>query len=87
MEIARFLGIIISFCEDFAATGHVHVTYMHHNCVMGIDNTAVFNGSAPARVVGLVSEWLVINRAQLSANWEMHKLGNRNLPAIPPLVE
>lgn len=86
-EISRFLGITVWICEDFEASGHIHINYNQYQCVMGIENCAIFNGSLPPRIAALVCEWIIINKTVLAQCWELHKSGNQNLPTVRPLVE
>lgn len=58
-EICRFLGIVISMYFDEHNPPHFHVIYNEHKAVMAIRNLNLLDGSLPARVRGLVEEWLV----------------------------
>lgn len=86
-ELTRFLGMVIWMCEDFESSGHVHIQYNQYQCVVGIDNCAIFNGTMPPRILMLASEWILANKDELARGWEMHKKGEKNLPVVRPLVE
>lgn len=85
-EVSRFLGISIHFCQDFDSPAHFHASYESYNAVVDVEKFAIFSGSLPPRVAGLVVEWAAKNQAALKENWELHKGGSATKP-IPRLVE
>lgn len=85
-EVSRFLGISIHFCQDLNTNAHFHASYESHNAVIDAQNFAIFSGSLPPRVAGLVIEWASKNQAALKDNWELHKAGSPINP-MPRLVE
>jgi hypothetical protein len=69
-EIARFLGIIVSMYFDEHDPPHIHVRYNEHRASMDIRSLNLIAGELPARVRGLVEEWVELHRDELLRMWE-----------------
>ena len=83
-EISRFFGIVIAmFCSDHEPP-HFHARYGSDRAILDIGTLAVLQGSLPPRVLGLVIEWAVMHREELSVNWVLAK-GRSPLRPIAPL--
>jgi hypothetical protein len=84
-EISRFLGIVISMYFNDRNPPHFHVRYGERRATVSIHTLEVTAGDLPARVLGLVSEWATIRRAELLENWtQMASSGT--FKSIEPLV-
>jgi hypothetical protein len=80
-EISRFLGIIISMYFDEHDPPHLHVKYNEYRASMSLREMNVIAGSLPAKVRGLVEEWMEIHQKELLQMWEAQKFHK-----IEPLV-
>jgi len=80
-EISRFLGIIISMYFDEHNPPHIHVQYNEFRATTGIQNLNISAGTLPARVRGLVEEWVELHGAELLTMWE-----TKDFHHIQPLV-
>lgn len=63
---------------------HFHVRYGENRAIVAIDSGAVLAGELPPRVLGLVSEWAALHRAELVEDWRLAR-DQAPLKAIPPL--
>ena len=63
---------------------HFHVRYAGHRALVGVRPVALLAGSIPPRVFGLVSEWALLNEAELILDWDRARRGEPLMP-IPPL--
>jgi len=83
-EISRFFGIIIRMFLADHAPPHYHVEYAGRDATIEIESAAIVKGRLPPRVVGLVTEWTLLHRAELRRNW--NRLQARRPPhRIAPL--
>jgi hypothetical protein len=80
-EISRFLGIVILMYFDEHNPPHIHVQYNEYRAAMDIRNLNITAGSLPAKVRGLVAEWVELHCVELLMMWET-KVFHR----IQPLV-
>ena len=48
---------------------HFHVRYNEFRASVGIDPVRLLAGGLPPRVLGLVTEWAGLHRAELQQNW------------------
>ena len=83
-EIARFFGIVIKMFSDDHNPPHFHAFYGEHEVLIDINHLAVFAGSLPPRVLGLVIEWATLHQAELLDDWTRAK-DLRSLQRIAPL--
>jgi hypothetical protein len=84
-EISRFLGIVITMYFNDHNPPHFHVRYSEMRATISIHTLEVTAGELPARVLGLVSEWATIHRAELLENWTQ-LASSGTLKRIEPLV-
>ena len=63
---------------------HFHADYGDFGIVMEIATLNVLSGRVPVRVLGLVSEWAALHKAELAENWTRAR-GGLPLQAIEPL--
>lgn len=83
-EISRFFGIIITMYYSDHQPPHFHVRYGEYKAQVVIETVSILNGQLPPRVFGLVAEWALAHRHELSENWEL--VQNETLPKkIAPL--
>lgn len=80
-EISRFLGIVVFMYFNEHNPPHVHVRYNEFRAVMDIRSFNLLDGRLPARVRGLVEEWLEMHQDVLLAMW-----ASKRFCKIPPLV-
>jgi hypothetical protein len=76
-EISRFLGIVVLMYFNEHNPPHVHVKYNEFRAVMDIQTFNVLAGSLPARVRGVVDEWLELHQNELLEMWntkQFHKV-------------
>jgi len=84
-EISRFLGIIIYMHFNDHNPPHFHVQYNDYKAIIEIESLKLLEGKLPSRVLGLITEWAILNQKQLSDNWEsIRDIGKFN--KIKPLV-
>ena len=83
-EIARFFGVIVAMFYDDHPPPHFHVRYGGHRAIIAIDSGTVLAGELPPRVLGMVSEWTALHRAELAEDWQLAR-EQAPLKAIPPL--
>lgn len=82
-EISRFFGIIITMHYNDHAPPHFHARYGGHKALIGIRDGALIEGSLPPRVMGFVSEWAALHRAELQTDWELAQSHNPLNPIAP----
>lgn len=86
-ELARFFGIIVRI---FAESGerhhlpHVHVYYLNHKAVYGIDPIELIIGQLPRRQHRFVMAWMELYHEELLENWRLANSG-QPVAKIPPL--
>lgn len=68
-EVSRFFGIVIGMYFNDHAPPHFHARYGGDEAQFAIDTGERLAGRLPARVQGLVSEWLELHRDELQKNW------------------
>lgn len=68
-EISRFYGIIIKMYFGDHNPPHFHVEYEGYEALISIYTLGVIAGQLPPRAMGMVSEWAVIHRDELLADW------------------
>ncbi|MFZ0977147.1 MAG: DUF4160 domain-containing protein [Solirubrobacteraceae bacterium] len=85
-RISSFHGIVIlMFSNEGAhAVRHFHARYAEHKASIGFDGTLIA-GELPPAELRLVRSWAAQHRAELEANWDRARLGQR-LEAIDPLA-
>jgi len=80
-EISRFLGIVVLMYFNEHNPPHVHVKYNEFRAVMDIQTFNVLAGSLPARVRGVVDEWLELHQNELLEMWN-----TKQFHRVKPLV-
>ncbi len=60
---------------------HIHVRYNEHVAVMDIHSFNMLAGNLPARVKGLVVEWMQLHQQELMAMWQ-----SKRFHKVQPLV-
>ena len=80
-EISRFLGIVIYKYFSGHNPPRIHVKYNEFKALMSIDNLNLLEGYLPARVRGIVEEWVEIHRGELLEIWS-----SKSFRKIPPLI-
>ena len=80
-EITRFLGIIVSMYFNEHNPPHIHVRYNEFRAVMDIRSFNVLDGHLPARVRGLVEEWMEQHQQTLLSMWN-----SKQFHTVEPLV-
>ena len=85
-RISSFHGIVIlMFSNEGAhAVRHFHARYAEHKDSIGFDGTLIA-GELPPIQLRLVRSCSARHRAELEANWDRARLGQR-LEAIDPLA-
>lgn len=83
-ELSRFFGIVIKMFSDDHNPPHFHAFYGEHEVLIDINHLAVFAGSFPPRVLGLVIEWATLHQAELHDDWTRAKK-LQSLEQIDPL--
>ena len=56
-------------CTALTIRRHIHVRYGREKALLEIDTLAVLEGWLSPRVLGLVTQWWALHRAELSENW------------------
>ena len=76
-EICRFLGIVITMYFNEHEPAYVHVSYNEYRGTFDLNTLNIRDGSVPAKVRGLVEEWVELHQAELIEMWQtkdFHKL-------------
>ena len=76
-EICRFLGIVITMYFNEHEPAHLHVRYNEYRGTFDLNTLNIRDGSVPAKVRGLVEEWVELHQAELIEMWQtkdFHKL-------------
>lgn len=76
-EICRFFGVVIRMNLNDHSPPHFHARYGGRMASIAISTGLVMRGSLPPRVLGLVSEWASMHRAELLSNWQLASTGRR----------
>ena len=82
-EISRFFGIKIKMFYGDHAPPHFHAEYEGKKCIVDFHGR-IIAGNLPPRALGLVIEWTLMHKDQLSENWSFAEK-NEPLKAIEPL--
>jgi hypothetical protein len=84
-RISFFYGIAIwmYWNEGAHARPHFHARYAGHVASVDLDGELIA-GTLPPRARALVTEWALLRRNELSANWERARR-EEPLQPIPPL--
>lgn len=85
--ISRFRGITITmyFREGIhASRPHFHASYAGEQASFDAVDLTSIAGKLPLRIEAVVRRWAQIHRAELLANWERGRRGQK-LQAIEPL--
>jgi hypothetical protein len=80
-EISRFLGIVILMYANEHNPPHLHVRYNDFAAVIDLRTLEVRDGKLPARVLGLVVEWVELHQSELLEIWD-----SKVFKKIDPLV-
>ena len=82
-EIGRFLGIVIRMFLDDHNPPHFHAEYGDDAALIDIRNLSVFGGRLPPRVMGLVIEWVTLQREEPFVDRERARAQQRLLEIAP----
>lgn len=82
-EICRFYGIIIFLYWKDHNLPHVHFTYGDYACSISIIDRVV-DGTAPAKVIAKVTEWLDLHETEILNLWEKAQRGEK-IGKVEPL--
>lgn len=83
-EICRFFGIVIAVFYADHNPPHFHARYESYKATISIEDLKIIEGVLPPRVLGLVIEWAVMHRKELSKEWKL-AMEKKPLFAIDPL--
>ncbi len=83
-EISRFFGIVISMNFDDHSPPHFHIKYGGKEAVFGLTTFSITRGRLSPRVIGMVTEWALLNKQELFENWELARQ-MKPLKKIKPL--
>ena len=82
--ISRFFGIVVTMNYNDHPPPHFHIRYGEQRALIDIDTFTVLRGQLSPRVLGLVVEWAVQHRAELTENWNL-AMRQQALRSIDPL--
>ncbi|MCM1356768.1 MAG: DUF4160 domain-containing protein [Staphylococcus sp.] len=82
-EISRFFGIILSLYWRDHNPPHVHFTYGNYECSISVFDRIV-EGSAPAKVIVKVNQWMDLHEDEILSAWEKAQKGEK-IDRIAPL--
>ncbi|RYZ45967.1 MAG: DUF4160 domain-containing protein [Sphingobacteriales bacterium] len=68
--ISRFFGISIYMYFGGHAPPHFHAKYNEEEALIEIEHLQLLAGNLPPRALGLVIEWAMLNKQELTKNWE-----------------
>lgn len=68
--VAVFFGVMIRLNYNDHPPPHVHAVYGGHEALIEIETGRLLAGTLPARISGVVREWVLENRAELMQNWD-----------------
>ena len=68
-EISRFFGIVVQMYYADHEPPHFHVRYSGQKALIAIESLALLRGHLSPRVLGLVTEWAALHRAELLEDW------------------
>lgn len=75
--ISDFYGIVIQMYYDDKHQPHFHAIYAEYRALITIANGKMMAGHLPQRAYRLVREWSKLYRAELFANWERARRGEK----------
>jgi hypothetical protein len=84
-QISYFLGVIIRMFYRDHNPPHFHAVYADFECIIDMEKNEIIGGELPPRVLGIVTEWSAIHKAELMDNWERARQ-QEILKDIAPLV-
>ena len=84
-QISYFLGVIIRMFYRDHNPPHFHAVYADFEGISDIEKNEIIGGELPPRVLGIVTEWSAIHKAELMDNWERARQ-QESLKEIAPLV-
>ena len=84
-QISYFLGVIIRMFYRDHNPLHFHAVYADFGGIIDIEKNEIIGGELPPRVLGIVTEWSAIHKAELMDNWERARQ-QESLKDIAPLV-
>ena len=84
-QISYFLGVIIRMFYRDHNPPHFHAVYTDFEGIIDIEKNEIIGGYIPSRVLGIVTEWSAIHKAELMDNWEIARQ-QESLKDIAPLV-
>ena len=76
-SVSDFYGIFIYLYFDDKHKPHIHAIYAEYSALITIEDGRMLAGNIPTRAYRLVREWLRLHRAELEANWERARRGER----------
>lgn len=83
-RISEFYGIIVFMYWNDHNPPHLHAVYGDQEVLININDFSVYAGEIPGRALGLLMEWIFINKEALLRNWDL--LSNNESPEkIEPL--
>lgn len=70
--LARFYGIVIRmyFLRSEHNPPHIHAIYGEDTAAFDISTGTILDGHLPSRAVGMVREWIALNRDDLIEMWQ-----------------
>jgi hypothetical protein len=83
-EISRFFGIIITMYSNDHPPPHFHARYGSQKALIAIDPPGLLVGQLSPKALALVTEWAVLHRDELLADWQLARQ-QQPLNKIPPL--
>jgi hypothetical protein len=83
-EISRFFGIIITMYSNDHPPPHFHARYGSQKALIAIDPPGLLVGQLSPKALALVTEWAVLQRDELLADWQLARQ-QQPLNKIPPL--
>ena len=84
-QISYFLGVIIRMFYRDHNPPHFHAVYADFEGIIDIEKNEIIGGELPPRVLGIVTEWSAIHKAELMDNGERARQ-QESLKEIAPLV-
>jgi hypothetical protein len=82
-QICEFFGIVIYLYFSEHNPPHFHAIYAEHEAEFDFNGSLV-NGKFPPRAAGLVTEWALQRKRELSLNWTLASK-KKTLRKIKPL--
>jgi hypothetical protein len=82
-EISRFFGMVVQMYYNDHEPPHFHVRYAGRKALIAIETSAVLRGSLSPRALGLVIEWVALDRAELMEDWSLARADSVLRPIAP----